>query len=75
MLQQPGIPRVAGGYILVYLLIYIYIYIYIYVRPHQGSGVGIAIKGDAWVSGWYPAAVELVVLKKAYSSHNKKTRY
>ena len=40
--------------------------------PHQGSGAGIAIEGDAWVSGWYPAATELIILKKAYSS--KKVR-
>ena len=40
--------------------------------PHQGSGAGIAIKGDAWVSGWYPAATELNILKKAYTS--QKTR-
>ena len=38
------------------------------IPPHQGSGAGIAIKGDAWVSGWYPAAMELIILKKAYSS-------
>ena len=42
-----------------------------YVPPHQGSGAGIAIKGDAWVSGWYPAATELNILKKAYSSQKK----
>ena len=38
--------------------------------PHsiKGSGAVIAIKGYAWVSGWYPAATELTVLKKAYSS-------
>ena len=29
------------------------------IPPHQGSGAGIAIKGDVWVSGWYPAATEL----------------
>ena len=34
--------------------------------PHPGAGI--AIKGDTWVSGWYPAATELTVLKKAYSS-------
>ena len=22
------------------------------IPPHQGSGAGIAIKADAWVSGW-----------------------
>ena len=33
------------------------------IPPHQGSGAGIAIKGDAWVSGWYPAATELTILK------------
>ena len=43
-----------------------------HVPPHQGSGAGIAIKGDAWVSGWYPAATELTILKKAYTS--QKTR-
>ena len=50
--------------------IYIYIYI-IYIPPHQGSGAGIAIKGDAWVSGWYPAATELNILKKACSSQKQ----
>ena len=44
-----------------------------FVPPHQGSGAGIAIKGDAWVSGWYPAATELTILKKAYTS--QKTRW
>ena len=39
--------------------------------PHQGSGAGIAIKGDAWVSGWYPAATELIILKKACSSQTQ----
>ena len=39
-----------------------------FIPPHQGSGAGIAIKGDAWVSGWYPAATELNILKKVYSS-------
>ena len=38
------------------------------VPPHQGSGAGIAIEGEAWASGWYPAATELNILKKAYSS-------
>ena len=33
--------------------------------------MGIAIKGDAWVSGWYPAATELNILKKAYPSQKK----
>ena len=36
------------------------------VLPHPGAGI--AIKGNAWVGGWYPAATELMVLKKAYSS-------
>ena len=31
------------------------------VPPHLG--VGIAIKGDAWVSAWYPAATELNISK------------
>ena len=34
--------------------------------PHPGAGI--AIKGDAWVSGWYLAAIELTFSKKAYSS-------
>ena len=34
--------------------------------PHPGARI--AIKGDAWVSGWHPAATELTILKKAYSS-------
>ena len=42
------------------------------VPPHQGSGAGIAIKGDAWVSGWYPAATEFIILKKAYSSQKAR---
>ena len=25
--------------------------------PHPGAGI--AIEGDVWVSGWYPAATEL----------------
>ena len=37
------------------------------IPPHQGSGAGIAIKGDAW----YPAATELNILKKAYTSQKK----
>ena len=41
------------------------------VPPHQGSGAGIAIKGDAWVSGWYLAATELNILKNVYSSPTK----
>ena len=41
------------------------------IPPHQGSGAGIAIKGDAWVSGWYPAATELNILKKASSSQKR----
>ena len=39
------------------------------VPPHPG--VGIAIKGDAWVSGWFPAAAEIKILRKAYSSQTK----
>ena len=39
------------------------------IPPHPGAGI--AIKGDAWVSGWHPAATELMVLKKAYSSQKK----
>ena len=39
------------------------------VLPHPGAGI--AIKGDAWVSGWYPAATELNILKKAYSSQKQ----
>ena len=31
-------------------------------------GAGIAIMGDAWVSGWYAVATDLMILKKAYSS-------
>ena len=46
----------------------VYIYIYIHIPPHQGSGAGIAIEGEAWVSGWYPAATELNILKRAYTS-------
>ena len=41
------------------------------IPPHQGSGAGVAIKGDAWVSGWYLAATELSVLKKAYTPQKK----
>ena len=33
-------------------------------------GAGIAIKGDAWVSGWYPAATELRVLQRP--THHRK---
>ena len=40
------------------------------IPPHPGAGI--AIKGDAWVSGWYPAATELRVLKKAYTSHKNR---
>ena len=29
------------------------------------------IKGDAWVSEWYPAATELNIQKKAYPSQKK----
>ena len=39
--------------------------------PHQGSGAGIALKAGEWVSGWYPAATELNVPKKAYSSQKQ----
>ena len=41
-----------------------------FVPPHPGAGI--AIKGDTWVSGWYPTATELTVLKKAYSSQKKQ---
>ena len=44
---------------------------YLNLPPHQGSGAGIAIEGEAWVSGWYPAATELNILKKAYPSLKK----
>ena len=44
-----------------------------FVPPHPG--VGIAIKGDTWVSGWYPAATELMILKKAYSSQKQLVRF
>ena len=36
------------------------------IPPHPGAGI--AIRGYTWVSGWYPAATELMILKKAYSS-------
>ena len=36
------------------------------IPPHPGAGI--AIEGEAWVSGWYPAATELNILKKAYTS-------
>ena len=32
--------------------------------PHPGAGI--AIMGYTWVSGWYPAATEFGILKKAY---------
>ena len=33
------------------------------IPPHPGAGI--AIMGYTWVSGWYPAATELTILKKA----------
>ena len=38
-------------------------------------GAGIAIEGEAWVSGWYPAATELNILKNAYSSPTKTRKF
>ena len=38
--------------------------------PHPGAGI--AIRGYMWVSGWYPAATELKVLKRP--THHQKTR-
>ena len=44
------------------------------IPPHQGYGAGIAINVGEWVSGWYPAATELNIPKKAYSSEKKIVR-
>ena len=39
--------------------------------PHTGAGI--AIKGDAWVSEWYPAATESNILKMP--NHRKKNEF
>ena len=44
-----------------------------HVPPHPGCG-DCDQDSHAWVSGWYPAAPELGVLKKAYSSQRNRVR-
>ena len=39
------------------------------IPPHPGAGI--AIMGDTWVSGWYTAATELMILKNAYSAQQQ----